>query len=250
MEGADEIKANLSNVASEIGRVRDQARLEVDALEKIRGMLDTGYLDTLIRSIEALESRITELEDDTLHAQEDVGRYQRDLEAEQERLKKLWDAYKTQEDELDRVKRDYPLMEEKLFERERAIESLKREITRLEPLSKYKGDYDNLVKEHRAVTGEAQRLDRELEKANDSIKDLEEEVLQLREVESHAGKAQELQSALDDERERLAKLYKVYEDLDAEKKEVEAALSEWQSWFKRARPAMMSVCEAVDSAPA
>ena len=55
VEGADEIKSNLHNVANEIARVRDQAREEVNALEKIRGMLDTGYLNTLIQSIESLE---------------------------------------------------------------------------------------------------------------------------------------------------------------------------------------------------
>ena len=50
--GADEIKSNLTNVAHEIARVRDQARQEVDSLEKIRGIspdsvriILTGYAD-------------------------------------------------------------------------------------------------------------------------------------------------------------------------------------------------------------
>lgn len=249
VEGADEIKKNLSNVANEIGRVRDQARQEVDALEKIRGMLDTGYLDSLIRSIEDLETRIEELEGTTLSAQDEMDRYRADLEQEQERLRKLWDAYKTQEDELDRVKRDYPLMEEKLFERERTIETLRREIARLEPLGKYKNDYEALVKEHRALGAEADRLDAELEKANDTIADLEEDVVRLREVEDNAGRVEELEHLLDEERERLAKLYKVYEELEADKKAIEQDAQVWEAWFTKVRPHMAAMCDAVDSAP-
>ncbi len=115
IRGADEIKSNLSSVAAEISRVRDQARAEVESLEKIRGMLDTGYLENLLGGIEELEERIEELESATLQSREEVSRHQRELEQEQDRLRKLWDAYKTQEDELERLKRDYPLMEEKLF---------------------------------------------------------------------------------------------------------------------------------------
>jgi len=250
VEGADEIKANLTNVAAEISRVRDQARLEVDALEKIRGMLDTGYLENLLASIEALETRIEELEDNTFQAQTEVDRYQQDLKQEQDRLKKLWDAYKSQEDELDRLKRDYPLMEEKLFERERTVENLRRELERLEPLGRYKKDYEDLVAEHRDLASEADRLDEELEKANDVIADLQDEVVQLREAESHAGRAQELEQLLDEERERLAKLYKVYEELESEKKEAEEALDAWGAWFRKASVHMQGVCGALDSAPA
>ncbi len=250
VEGADEIKNNLTNVASEIARVRDQAREEVNALEKIRGMLDTGYLNSLIQSIESLETRIEELEDVTLQAQDEVSRYRADLQTEQDRLKKLWDAYKTQEDELDRIKRDYPLMEEKLFERERTVETLRREIERMEPLTRYKDDYDELVSEHRALTAEADRLDEQLEKANDTIAALEQEVMGLREIESSAGRAAELEHQLEEERERLAKLYKVYEELEAEKTGLEDSLGAWETWFKRMSPHMEAMCDGIDSAPA
>ncbi|MGB1585901.1 MAG: hypothetical protein ACPHID_02495 [Thermoplasmatota archaeon] len=249
VEGADEIKSNLNNVAAEIARVRDQAREEVNALEKIRGMLDTGYLNTLIKSIEDLETRIEELEDVSLRAQEDVSRHQRELEQEQDRLKKLWDAYKTQEDELDRLKRDYPLMEEKLFERERTVENLRRELARMEPLQKAASEADDLRREVKALDAEADRLDRELEKANDTIARMEEEVGRLNEVAADAGRVQELEQLLDEERERLAKLYKVYEETESEKKALQDAAGEWEAWFRKVAPAMESMCEAVNNAP-
>ncbi len=247
--GADEIKKNLTNVASEIARVRDQARQEVESLERIRGMLGTGYLENMLSSIEELENRIEELENNSLQAREDVSRTQAELEQEQERLKKLWDAYKSQEDELDRLKRDYPLMEEKLFERERTVEQQKREIARLEGLAKYKQDYDALVKDHRRLEQEAEQMEKQLEKSQQHLRAMEDEVRELREVEQDAGRAEELEKLLDEERERLAKLYRVYEDLEAEKKETDALLEEWQAWAEQVKPVLQSACGLVDSAP-
>ncbi len=249
IRGADEIKSNLSSVAAEISRVRDQARAEVESLEKIRGMLDTGYLENLLSGITELEERIEELESATMQSRDEVGRYQRDLEQEQERLRKLWDAYKSQEDELERLKRDYPLMEEKLFERERTIEQLKRDIARLEPLEGYKRDFEALEKDHMALEDEMGRMEDTLGRAQDRIEELEGTVVQLKEVERESGRAKELEGLLDEERERLAKLYKVYEDLEAERDELAARADEWQDWFRSLEPHFKGACRTFEDAP-
>lgn len=249
-QGADEIKKNLTNVASEIARVRDQARQEAESLERIRGMLGTGYFENLLSSIEELETRIEELESASLEARGDVERTQAELGQEQERLRKLWDAYKSQEDELDRLKRDYPLMEEKLFERERLVEQQKREIARLEGMSQYKTDYENLLRDHRTLEAEADRTQKQLQKSQDHIQRMEAEVRELREVEVDAGRIEELEKLLDEERERLAKLYRVYEDLEQEKKDADVLLEEWATWAQRVKPVLQDACGALDSAPA
>jgi len=249
VEGADQIKANLSNIASEVARVRDQAREEVNALEKIRSMLDAGYLTDLLRSIEELETRIEDLEDASLSAQNEVDRYREDLEQEQERLAKLWDAYKTQEDELERLKRDYPLMEEKLFERERTVENLRREIDRLEPLARYKKDAERFQEENRRLVRELEEAEKEITAASARLEDLEEEASKLRETSQEARRVGELEQLLEDERERLAKLYKVYEDVEADKRELEGLVDEWNAWYRRVAPAMESVGTAPGSAP-
>lgn len=249
-EGADQIKANLSNIATEIARVRDQAREEVNALDKIRGMLDAGYLTDLLRSIEELEVRIEELEDTSLNAQGDLERTQRDLEQEQERLAKLWDAYKAQEDELERLKRDYPLMEEKLFERERTIETMRREMTRLESASRFEKDARRLEDENRKLVQQLRAVEGELESVNAHVAELEEEAGHLREEAAGSQRVRELEDLLEEERERLAKLYKVYEDVEAEKNNAAALLEEWRAWYKRVAPAMESVGQAPGSAPA
>jgi len=250
VEGADQIKANLSNVAAEIARVRDQAREEVTALEKIRGMLDAGYLSDLLRSIETLETRIEELEDTSLAAQDDVSRYQKDLEVEQDRLAKLWDAYKTQEDELGRIKRDYPLMEEKLFERERTIETMRRDLDRLRGLENAKRDAERAAAENARLQDELDHAMRDLEASEGRLRELERELGSLRELEGAGSRVRELENLLEDERERLAKLYKVYEDVEAEKREMQEQLEAWRAWYNRFRPAFSSVGEAPTTAPA
>ncbi len=248
-EGASDIKNNLSNIASEIAKVRDQAREEVNALEKIRGMLDAGYLSDLLRSIEGLEERIEELETVSVEASQDAERLVADLEQEQDRLAKLWDAYKSQEDEMERLKRDYPLMEEKLFERERTIENLRREVDRLVPMAKFKDDVRRLEDENRELTRGLEKSEHENDALARQIETLENEQVKLKEAAANSERVRELEALLEDERERLAKLYKVYEDVEADKKDLEGAVSEWEAWYRRVSPAMESVGQAPTTAP-
>ncbi len=249
-EGADQLKQNISTIADELTRVRDQARQEVDSLERIRGMLDVGYLNELISNIEALEERMEEIEREALQSRGDAEGLREELEQEQERLAKLWDAYKTQEDELNRVKRDYPLMEEKLFDRERTIDQLRAEISRLEPLSKYKGQFEKLADEVETLEEEIEVREREIEKANRTIRDMEDELGSLREVSNLQPRVDDLERQLEEERERLAKLYRVYEDLESEKKDFEDRIMDWESWFAKNRAAFEAVCKATSTAPA
>jgi chromosome segregation ATPase len=172
-----------------------------------------------------------------------------DLEQEQERLRKLWDAYKSQEDELNRIRRDYPLMEEKLFERERTIESLRREISRLEPLARQKKEFDEAITLSRRMRSELDIANNELRRAKDRADQLQAEAAALREDAASKGRVSELEAALEEERERLAKLYKVYEDQEAEKKDMENAVAEWENWFAKYGTLMDRLCGAAGEAP-
>ena len=248
-EGADQMKARITQIADEIGKVRDQAQQEAQALDKIRGMLDVGYLNDLLRSVEELETRLSELETDSLHAREGAAEAQRELEREQDRLAKLWDAYKIQEDELERLKRDYPLMEEKMFERDRQIDNLRRELSRLEGSARYKDQYEDAAAQNDKLRGEVDHLETELERALRTIEGLEGEVDSLRANEADAGRLAELESQLAEEQERLAKLYRVYEDVEAEKKDLAQRLADWETWFSRVRPSFEATGKAPNTAP-
>lgn len=248
-EGREDIRRNIANIAEEIARVRDRAKEEAQSLEKIRGMLDVGYLNDLLRTIETLETRLETVEKEAIDGAASVEGMRRELEAEQARLAKLWDAYKAQEDELNRIKRDYPDLEARVADRERQIESLRREVARLEPLSRYKTDYDTVVKENQGLRGEVDHLDAELRRASDSLRAMEHEMAMLREDAASKTRVAELEKALEDERERLAKLYKVYEELEADSKVNAERMGQWEEWFRSVQSAMKVVGNSVERAP-
>lgn len=245
----------INEVASEIHSVRDEVEREVEALEKVRGMLDVDYLRRLVDQIESLESRIKGMEAASADGSLSAMSLQENLEQEQERLAKLWDAYKAQEDELQRVRRDYPLMEEKLFERERTIQKLRREMAELKSFAKYKTEYQALLQENnrlqqdvedmKALKLEKRRMENKVEKAESELernkaamREMERELDGLRARGVDMTRVEELEALLDEEQERLAKLYAVYEDMendnaDLAKKnqELQTRLDKWEDWF-------------------
>ncbi len=244
VQGADQLRQNLTLIAQEVQRVRDQAQSEVGTMERIRQMLDAGYLNDLLATVTQLQERIRSLETGSMDSTGEAGRLRTQLKDEQTRLQKLWDAYKVQEDELARVKRDYPLLEEKLFERERTTESLRREVARLEPFARFKSVAEQTERENNDLRREAERLRGELQRVEEKARGAEREMVALRETGVSAERVRELESSLEEERERLAKLYKVYEDLESAKKELERRLKTWEEWFQRLQPAMQQMCSS------
>lgn len=248
-EGADSIKRNLGNIASEIEKVRQRAREEVNSLERIKGMLDVGYLNDLLRSVEQLEVRLQTLESETVTAAADVESTRAELAKEQERLAKLWEAYKAQEDELANLRREAPILQERVLERERALESLRREVARLEPMSRYKSEYDAAVRENQTLRVEVEGLNRELRRISDLLREQEGQMAALREDAASKSRVAELQGALDAERERLAKLYKVYEEQAEDLKRSTGRLDRWEAWFQKVEPSLSAMCRAASDAP-
>lgn len=248
-QGADQIKANLSRVSQEIARVRDRAREEANSLEKIKGMLDVSYLNDLITSISELETRMQTLQQESLVAGQEVDTLRGELAREQDRLAKLWEAYKTQEDELNQLRRDAPAFAERAASAERTAESLRRDVARLEPLSRYKSEYDAVVRENQTLRVEVESLNRDLVRSQDTLRDWETEMASLRESAGSKGRVAELEGQLNDERERLAKLYKVYEEQAEDMKSNTARLDAWESWFQKVLPAMETICRNAGTAP-
>jgi DNA repair exonuclease SbcCD ATPase subunit len=248
-EGADTLKRNLGNIASEIERVRAKAREEAASLEKIKGMLDVGYLNDLIRSIEELEVRMETLQRESLTAGAEVDQVRGDLAREQDRLAKLWTAYKSLEDELERTKRDGPALAQRLAERERQLESLRQELSRLGGLEQFKSNYEAASRENQTLRIEVENLNREGRRMADQMRAAETEMMQLRSDAGSKARVEELEHTLDAERERLAKLYKVYEEQVAEVKKSRARLDAWEDWYQSVLPAMETLCRQASTAP-
>ena len=156
----------------------------------------------------------------------DVESLRAELAREQERLRKLWDAFKSQEDELSRLKSTSTLSSTTAVADARTVDSLRREVELL--------------------TGDLRR-------AGEQQRRLEEESVALREQAKTTGevarRAASIQSDLEQERERLAKLYVVYEEVEAERARLEQHLKEWDSWYHGVSPHLAEICRSIGGAP-
>ncbi len=160
-----------------------------------------------------------------------VEALQAELGREQERLRKLWDAFKSQEDELARLRAAPPVAAPApapaaVAADSRATDALRREV---------------------------ELLTADLRRAADAQTRLEEENQGLREAarrhQAEVHKHGTVQAELDEERERLAKLYAVYEEVEAERKTLEGRLKEWDAWFHGAAPHIEELARSIHGAP-
>jgi len=200
--------------------MKDMARQELDTTPQA----EERRLELLWDAYKAQEDELIALQKDLDAALEGRDQLQAKLDKEEERLQKLWDAYRAQEDELADLKERLPLMEEKLVERERTIQSLQRDISLLEPLTK----------KSQAIT--------DLSRENEQLK-ADMEVLRSQVLSNKGDPNKELQKAQADlaaEKQRLEKLYVLYQDQEAEVESLTKTIKEWEAWAKKVRPALGS----------
>lgn len=156
----------------------------------------------------------------------DLESLRTELAREQERLRKLWDAFKSQEDELSRLKSTSTLSSTAAAADAGTVSSLRREV---------------------------ELLSGDLRRAGEQQRRLEEENVGLREqaktTEEVARRAASIQSDLEQERERLAKLYVVYEEVEAERARLEQHLKEWDAWYHGVSPHLAEICRSIGGAP-
>lgn len=196
MESAENLKANLRNVAEELTRLRDRTREEAESIERVRGMLDLKYLNDLLSVIDQLEARVKMVESGT-----ERQRWVAELEQEQRRLAKLWDAFKTQEDQL------------KAVERER----------------------DDILSEYRKLEKQFAELGAP-GKIKARIAQLEQENGLLKsDVSRTANRLEEYTKLFTQEQERLAKLYKVFEDTEAKLTEANEKVAKFEAKATKAK---------------
>lgn len=121
-----------------------------------------------------------------------------DLLAEQRRLAKLWDAFKKQEDEY------------------RAIEKERDDLwTRVQEMEKASSAIGDPTKTY----AQLQTLERENEKLRRDVSELGEKLDSYR-------------AQFNEEQERLAKLFKVYEDAESERARAVKEVDAWQKWYE------------------
>lgn len=248
-ENIDSLKANLQQISNEIETVRSSFCKGTENLEKIQSMLDAGHLDDFTNMIELFEDRVSSMEREKEDAVEGARKYSEELGKEKERLIKLWDAYKLQEDELaakdkkitdlqDRTQR-FETVKKRLEEEfnqkiESLSERLKAKETELGELDEYRTRFKDFDRTRNRLEEKIHSLQNELndkEKENETLQNENKELRPLKKQAEYKEKYEETSELYEKERERLSKLYRIYEETDAKCKKLEGELDGWHSWF-------------------
>jgi chromosome segregation ATPase len=223
------LRDRLDSVQDALEEIESQVQADAESLERLRNALDVSYLEDITRMINELELRVNEAAEEADRARQRADRAEEDLREEQERLEKLWDVYKEQERELEQVT-------EERDEAQRELDQAEGRVRELE---------EALESERRAL--------REAEQANGRLRDeLADREAELEELSSHGdleATVDELEDELEEERERLTKLYGVYEETEAERDDLAARLRRWEAWWDAHQETLEAVPDAVSEVP-
>jgi chromosome segregation ATPase len=231
----DSIKTSFSKGMEDLGKI--QSMLNLDGLTK---------MDTMIRSF---EDRLSDSERRREEAVEGARRYSMELEKEKDRLVKLWDAYKNQEESLSVQEKCVAELNDKLLNSEQIRMQFEQDATaRIRTLTLKLEEREHSIQQVEELKQQVMRFDSiriqlesstdqmrtDLAAKDDVIRSLERQVEELAKFEQFAGfktKFEEVSMEYEKEKDRLTKLFRLYEETEAENKTVKEELREWQNWF-------------------
>jgi chromosome segregation ATPase len=249
VENIDSLKEKLLTVSNEINAIKNSFSKSAEDLSRVQSMLGIGNLDEISSILEKFESKVVEAERQRMEAAEGAKRYSEELEKEKERLIKLWDAYKNQEEELSATEKRINEYEERARMAEASKKQLEDDMTaRIGTLSEKLETYESKAaqadkykqkcEEFDSVRSQMEKEVIELKKENTSrenmINDLNEKVSKYKDLEDYAEyktKYQEVHAEYEKEKERLTKLYHLYEETDSECKRLKLENNNWQKWY-------------------
>ncbi len=249
MGEASTLLERLQQASDEISTIKSSFSKGMSDLEKIQSILSLDGLDQVTNMMQEFEHRITESERQREEATEGARKYSEELEKEKERLMKLWDAYKNQEEELSTHEKRTTEYEHKITEIEQSKQKLESDLTsRIQTITKKLEENEQQMKEindlkketmdfdaiRTQLEDEVSSLTQELCLKDESIKQLEQQVDELKQFEQTAqykDKFEEVSREYEKEKERLTKLFRLYEDTESECNTLRKDVKQWQEWF-------------------
>ena len=249
-ESKNSFMERLQEASSELGSVKSSFSKGMEDLAKIQSMLSLDGLDKMDSMIRSFEDRLSESERRREEAAEGARRYSLELDKEKERLVKLWDAYKNQEESLSAQEKRVAELEGKLQDTEQMHVQFERDATaRIQTLTEKVHEREETVQQIEDMKQQVMRFDNirtqmetnidgmrsDLIAKDDTIRGLEKQVEELRGFEQFVEfktKFEETSTELDKEKERLTKLFRLYEETESENKQLKEDLRGWQNWFE------------------
>jgi chromosome segregation ATPase len=245
----DSFMEQLQEASTELGSVKSSFSKGMDELAKIQSMLNLDGLNKMDSMIRSFEDRLSEAERRREEAVEGARRYSVELEKEKERLIKLWDAYKNQEESLSAQEKRVAELEERLRDTDQIRTQFEHDATtRIQTLTQKLEEREKAVQQLDDMKQQVMRFDTirtqmetnidrmrgEITTKDDVIRGLERQVEEFRGFEQFAEfktKFEEVSTEFEKEKERLTKLFRLYEETESENKQLKDDLQNWQSWF-------------------
>jgi chromosome segregation ATPase len=265
--GMEEFRTSFKQVVDEIDDILQDSCREQETLARLRTLFSEEKIRRFEELIDITRKRARESEERALAALQEAERYKNDLARERTRIEKLWDAYKRQEDELRHHGMQREELEADLADREGQIRELKACINDMEELKEKQETLDMMRQELAEANRELEELRVTLVKERERNNTLQAEVDDLksyvpykRQAEELAARVKELEPLRDlvkireqyrdmedkyrKEQERLAKLFKKFEEVSHDCEEAQAKLDKWESWYAENRTFIESAAAA------
>jgi chromosome segregation ATPase len=229
----DSFMEQLQEASTELGTVKSSFSKGMDELAKIQSMLNLDGLNKMDSMIRSFEDRLSEAERRREEAVEGARRYSVELEKEKERLIKLWDAYKNQEESLSAQEKRVAELEERLRDTDQIRTQFEHDATtRIQTLTQKLEEREKAVQQLDDMKQQVMRFDTirtqmetnidrmrgELTTKDDVIRGLERQVEEFRGFEQFAEfktKFEEVSTEFEKEKERLTKLFRLYEETES-----------------------------------
>lgn len=245
----DSLMDRLRQAADEIDDIKTSFSKSSENLSRIQNMLDVGGLSEISGIIEKFENQLIEAERKREEASEGAKRYSQELEKEKERLIKLWDAYKNQEEELSKTEMKLSDAEEQIRKNEEIknqieenlnekLDSLNTKLQQQEQqltqLDNYKKRCDEFTTIKDKLEEETHSFKEDIKKKEQTIASLEKQVKELKEFEKFIefkDKFEEVSQQYEKEKERLTKLYHLYEETENECNVLKEQNDKWNEWY-------------------
>jgi chromosome segregation ATPase len=245
----DSFMEQLQEASTELGSVKSSFSKGMEDLAKIQSMLSFEGLNKMDSMMRSFEDRLSEAERRRDEATEGARRYSMELEKEKERLIKLWDAYKNQEESLAAQEKRVAELEERIRDTEQMHMQFERDATvRIQTLTQKLDERAEAVQQMDDMKQQVMRFDTirtqlesnvdkmhsELTTKDEVIRGLERQIEELRGFEQFADfkpKFEAVSMEYEKEKERLTKLFRLYEETESENKQLKEELHGWQSWF-------------------
>jgi chromosome segregation ATPase len=254
----------LQRASTEIDSLKSSFSKGMDDLAKIQSMISMEGAQKLGSLIDEFEDRLMEAERRREEALEGARKYSDELEKEKERLIKLWDAYKNQEESLSGHEKQVTELENKLHEAEQTKQQIEEDFTARintlqQKLAEQEQETQNMAEFKQKMT-EFENIQNQLEETihglrgevtqkEETIKSLETQVAELKKLEDTAefkDKFEEVSEEYEKEKERLTKLFRLYEQTEAENTRLKEKLNGWQKWFDSNEEIFSKLFSSVD----